>query len=124
MDSKKSLRFQTSFAANCSNIIYERVGCFTDKQVNDSKLALPEMLVNQTNTIIWDKWNEWLSQFLCRCAEEASKTKYEIFGIHNYGLYLHFYCLPFQNCFPFQNDSICCITDTLLDYINLKTQLN
>ncbi|KAK2564876.1 hypothetical protein P5673_011575 [Acropora cervicornis] len=70
--------------ANCINIIYERVGCFTDKQVNDSNLALPEMLVNQTNTIIWDKWNEWLSQFLCRCAEEVSKTKYEIFGIHNY----------------------------------------
>ncbi|XP_029197973.2 uncharacterized protein LOC114963020 isoform X2 [Acropora millepora] len=74
-----------SSIAHCINIIYERVGCFTDKQVNDSNLALPEMLVNQTNTIIWDKWNEWLSQFLCRCAEEVSKTKYEIFGIHNYG---------------------------------------
>lgn len=77
------------------NIKYEKVGCFVDKLANSQELALPEKILNENQLVKWDKWNSWLPEFVCRCANIVHKKNYQVFGIRNFGWYICIFILFF-----------------------------
>lgn len=50
------------------------------------------MMLSETNEIDWDKWSVWLPDFVCRCANLVYEKNYNVFGVHNYGIYFDSSC--------------------------------
>lgn len=71
---------------SCS-VEYSKVGCFKDD------LRVPRPLVQHLFTdgtvngheIQWGKWDEYMPDLVCRCAESADNESFNFFGINNFG---------------------------------------
>ncbi|XP_073246804.1 uncharacterized protein [Porites lutea] len=77
----------------CS-VSFERIGCFKDK--TDQPRLLPSYILTDRDEQIqnpvfsgqlidWKNWYEHLPSFVCRCAQQAQKKGWRIFGIQYWG---------------------------------------
>ena len=73
---------------------FHKIGCFKDN-VNKPNI-LPKMLFTDMNpnssaysgvSLDWAKWNKYIIDLACRCADAASQKGYSSFSLQNYGIY-------------------------------------
>ncbi|XP_028394319.1 uncharacterized protein LOC114518504 isoform X2 [Dendronephthya gigantea] len=68
---------------DCCDVPYKDVGCFIDTQ--RTPRPLPELLFSERDKISWKKWKSFMSDLICRCAQEARYKQYTHFGVQHYG---------------------------------------
>ena len=84
------------FAENCP-VDFIKKGCFNDLQ---SPRPLPQMMftdLDKTNSkfsgvpVDWGRWNGYLDQVVCRCAQASKEKGFNYFGIESFGEYKIYY---------------------------------
>ena len=74
------------------DVTFVPVGCFNDK--HGSPRPLPREILNDRDSsrstfsgqyIQWKNWDNYLPDFICRCAKKAAKNNYKIIGVQYYG---------------------------------------
>lgn len=75
-------------------ITFTQVGCFHDSGIKPR--PLPQLLFTDHDKgsnkysgkpIHWGGWDLYLSDLVCRCAEQAKAKGYNVFGVQHYGKY-------------------------------------
>jgi len=73
---------------------YHKLGCYKDDGKNPRplpKLLLtdrdPKSPVFSSIRVDWGKWDSYMSDLVCRCAEKAAENNYRFFGLQYYGKY-------------------------------------
>ncbi len=80
---------------------YAKIGCYNDDGNNPRPLP-EEMFTDQSPTssaytgrhVDFDNWDQYLPSLVCRCAKEADKRGYRVFGLQLFGRVLllnHFF---------------------------------
>ena len=81
-----------SSVLECGRVMFERIGCYKDKQLKPR--PLPDLVftdrdttsrVYSGQTINWKQWDTYMPKLVCRCAEESVKKMKIVFGIQFYG---------------------------------------
>ena len=85
------LLFSTVAEPACK-VTYHKLGCYKDNQKNPRPLPKllqtdrdPKSAVYSTINIDWGKWDSYISDLVCRCAEKAAENNYHFFGLQYFG---------------------------------------
>lgn len=76
-------------------VTFHKLGCYKDNEVLPR--PLPKLMFTDRDhksllysniRIDWGKWDSYISDLVCRCAEKAAENNYRFFGLQFFGKFV------------------------------------